>query len=321
MQRVLIVDDNQIETFSLQAEMTRLGYETTCVRNGADGMRKAQQFSPEMILLNPILPDMNGYDFCRKLREKKETAHISIILILSPDKGPRAKEDTNPSSKTKDLKELQSKIEALLPVKTYLDKRIYSSNETQAIVPNSNLMSIVDPITGTLHKKYFQEILTQEFLRAERYGILFSIIVMDVDCFKEVNNLFGHDIGDQILEELSVVIRTQIREVDLLSRYGGDELSILLPQTSCDTAIIVTKRISEAVRVHVFSKLEKGAGWKGRPLTLSMGVCGLPNPAITQAIQILSGADLALMRAKQTGRNRVEVATDADIRLIVPETQ
>jgi diguanylate cyclase (GGDEF)-like protein len=325
MPRILIIDDNTSETEKLRAELKHLNYETACTATGADGIVTAQKFSPEIILLNPILPDMNGYDVCRKLREKKETSHIPILLVVAPSK-PMDKqanlslENADYIAKTKDIKELQAKIEASLHVKIYLDKRIYHQNETQAGGHDSTPLSITDPATGLLNRTYLQDILAQEFLRSQRYGTLFSVIVMGVDCFKEVNDVFGHDIGDQILHELSVVIRSQIREVDLLARYGGDELAALLPQSSCDIAMIVAKRISEAVRVHVFPRLGKADGWKGKPLQVSMGICGLPNPHIHQAIQVISGADLALIRAKRMGRNRIEVATEKDISLISPGT-
>jgi len=325
MPRILIIDDNTSETEKLRAELKHLNYETACTATGADGIVTAQKFSPEIILLNPILPDMNGYDVCRKLREKKETSHIPILLVVAPSK-PMDKqanlslENTDYIAKTKDIKELQAKIEASLHVKIYLDKRIYHQNEAQTSGHDSKPLSITDPATGLLNRTYLQDILAQEFLRSQRYGTLFSVIVMGVDCFKEVNDVFGHDIGDQILHELSVVIRSQIREVDLLARYGGDELAALLPQSSCDIAMIVAKRISEAVRVHVFPRLGKADGWKGKPLQVSMGICGLPNPHIHQAIQVISGADLALIRAKRMGRNRIEVATEKDISLISPGT-
>lgn len=325
MPRILVIDDTPLETTRLHAEITSLDYEIAIVCNGADGILKAREFIPEVILLNPILPDMNGYDLCRKLREQKETAHVPILLItpagkLTDKEVGIASGATDYIAQTHDIKELQAKLEACLRVKGFLDKRVYHQNETQANVRDAQLIAITDPVTGLLNRKYLQDILSQEFLRSQRYGTLFSVIMMDVDCFKEVNDSFGHDIGDQILHELSVVIRAQMREVDLLSRYGGDELVALLPQSSCDMAVIVAKRIFEAVRVHVFPRLGKGEGWKGKPLTISMGICGLPNPHIYQAFQVVSGADLALIRAKRMGRNRIEVATEKDISLISPVT-
>jgi len=322
MRRVLVINDNKIETSLLRSEVTRLDYEIACACSGTEALAAAREFIPEVILLNPILPDMNGYDLCCQLRAQKEMSNVPILLIAT-ERLPRNWEASiglKDLARENDIKELQTKLETCLRVKTYLDQRIYNPNETETHLRKGHILSITDPVTGLLNKKYLQDILSQEFLRSQRYGTFFSLIMMDVDCFKEVNDSLGHDIGDQILYELSVVIRSQIRGVDILSRYGGDVLAALLPQSSSDMAVIVAKRISEAVRIHIFSRLGRGEDWKGKPLTVSMGICGLPNPHISQAIQVLSGADLALIRAKRMGRNKMEVATDQEVRLISQAT-
>jgi len=325
MPRILVIDDNPLETTRLHAEIASLNYDIAIACTGADGILRAREFNPEVILLNPILPDMNGYDICRKLREQKGTARVPILLIatvgiIQDKEAGIGSGATGLYAQTDGIKALQAKVEACLHTKVILDKRMYHQSETQANLCDPHLLTITDPVTGLLNKKYLQDILAQEFLRSQRYGTFFSIIMMDVDCFKEVNDSLGHDVGDQILHELSVVIRSRIREVDLLARYGGDELAALCPQSSCDMAVIVAKRIFEAVRVHIFPRLGRREGWEGKPLTMSMGICGLPNPHIYQALQVVSGADLALMRAKRMGRNRIEVATEKDITLISPAT-
>jgi len=323
MRRILVIDDNPVETSRLHAEITKLDYEISCVCSGAEAIVTAREFNPEMILLNPILPDMNGYDLCQKLREQNETAHIPILLIASSNITSGKEEsitlaNADSIALTHDIKTLQEKMETCLRVKTYLDKRIYSKNDPVAYSRDPQFLTITDPVTGLLNKKYLHNVLLQEFLRSKRYSTFFSIIMMDVDCFKKVNDAFGHDIGDQILYELSVVIRSQMRGVDIISRYGGDVFTALLPQSSCAMAMIVAKRILEAVRIHIFPRLKKDARWEGTPLTLSMGICGLPNAEIHQAIQVISGADLAILRAKKMGKNRIEVATEKDINLIPP---
>ncbi|MBI3598623.1 MAG: diguanylate cyclase [Nitrospirae bacterium] len=323
MPRILIIDDNQLETTRLRAEITGLDCEIACACSGSDGILKAQEFIPEVILLNPILPDMNGYEICRKLRTQKEIYGVPILLIATAGRTTDKEveigsEAANYIQEADNVKALREKVAACLGVKIVLDKRVYPQATTQKNLHDAQPLTITDPITRLLNRNYFHEILLQDFLRSQRYGTFFSVIMLDVDCFKEVNDAFGHDIGDEILHELSVVIRSQIREVDLLSRYGGDELAALLPQASCDMAMIVAKRISKAVCLHIFPRLGKREGWEGRPLTLSMGICGLPNPHIRHALQVTSGADLALMRAKRLGRNRMEVATEQDISLIPP---
>jgi diguanylate cyclase len=139
-------------------------------------------------------------------------------------------------------------------------------------------------------------------------------MMIDIDFFKQVNDSISHNAGDIILREVSKVIGSQIRDMDILSRWGGDEFSVILPQSSSEDAFLVAGRILKAVRQHPFSEL---VDWKN-PITVSIGVAGLPNLKISHAFQLVSAADIALIRAKQKGRNQVDIATNKDISPLIP---
>ncbi len=319
MPRILIIDDSILEVNQVSKEVTKWGHEIIVASCGADGMEKSRQSVPDIIILDLVLPDMTGYDICRMLRGQKETYRTPIILLTvkgtTEDKvvgfGCGANDYI---TKPYDMRELQARVEACLRVKEHLDRLTRDNEEMKAHLKTAENMAITDPVTGLFNRRYFHDVLSQEFLRSQRYGTIFSTMMLDLDCFKEINDSFGHDVGDYVLSELSKVVRSQVRDVDLLSRYGGDELAILLPQSSCSRAMQVAERILEAVR---HCKLPRLVGWE-KKITVSIGVAGLPNPNFYQGFQVLSAADLALIRAKRMGRNRVEIANEQDIQPIQP---
>jgi diguanylate cyclase (GGDEF)-like protein len=319
MSRILIVEDNKLESNHMTEEITRLGHAVHSVTTGKDAMRSAVESPPDIILLDLILPDMTGYDVCRTLRTHEKTSHVPIILLTI--KG--AIEDkvaglgcgaNDYITKPYNINELKARMEACLRVKGDLDKLIRDKEETIENLTRAVELSVTDPLTGIFNRRYSNDILAQEFHRFQRYGSVFSFMMIDADSFKKINDSFGHNAGDKVLLELIDVIRTQIRDVDVLSRWGGDEFSILLPQSPCDVAVNIARRILNAVRQHAFSPL---AGGKD-PLTITIGVAGLPNLNISDGFQMIAAADLALIRAKHKGKDNIEVATDKDVVSLMP---
>ncbi len=164
----------------------------------------------------------------------------------------------------------------------------------------------VDALTGLDNRRSWHEKLEQEWRRADRYGSAPSLIMLDLDHFKAVNDRAGHDAGDQLLAAVAEALRAALRQSDLIGRLGGDEFAVLLPEASVEEARIV----AEKMRRHV-ATLHWGERWSGPPVTASVGVaCGRSGRAL-DAMGLLRQADLALYEAKHAGRNRV-VAADMD---------
>jgi diguanylate cyclase (GGDEF)-like protein len=158
-----------------------------------------------------------------------------------------------------------------------------------------------DALTGLRNHRAFQETLRTEMHRSQRYGRPLGLIMLDIDLFKELNDRFGHQAGDAALTELGKVIRLATRREDFAARYGGDEIAILLPETSPTGCLSVVRRLLNSVRAHKF--LFEG---KRLPFSISVGVATFkPDMTITQ---LVGAADQALYRAKQGGRDRFEAA-------------
>ncbi|MEM7235059.1 MAG: sensor domain-containing diguanylate cyclase, partial [Planctomycetota bacterium] len=159
--------------------------------------------------------------------------------------------------------------------------------------------SIVDPLTGAYNRNFFMTRLNSEIRRAVRYGRPISIVFIDVDLFKQVNDHYGHLQGDSVLRELGGLFRSTLRDADVLCRYGGDEFVAILPETAADTAKATAEKIRLAVRNHHFPNIDAPA--QNIPVTVSLGTSTLK--ANQSCEEFLHDADAALYRAKEAGRD------------------
>jgi diguanylate cyclase (GGDEF)-like protein len=154
-----------------------------------------------------------------------------------------------------------------------------------------------DSLTNIHNRRSFTEFLHHEIIRCERYKKVFSIIMLDIDYFKKVNDGYGHDVGDEILKELVGVVSRSIRKSDLFARVGGEEFAVIAPETSSDDAMLVAEKIRKNVEENIFSKDIK--------VTVSLGISQYKSKDDHNTI--FKRADNALYKAKGNGRNRSEV--------------
>lgn len=162
-------------------------------------------------------------------------------------------------------------------------------------------LATMDALTGAPNRRHFSTLAHQEMERANRYGLPLSVIMLDVDHFKKVNDTWGHAIGDEMLKAVTVAIQGELREVDVLGRMGGEEFALMLPQTGIDGAAQVAERLRHAVAA---IRLPLAEGWLRA--TISLGVTTrLEGEA--QFEHLLGRADRAMYEAKQAGRNRVAI--------------
>jgi diguanylate cyclase (GGDEF)-like protein len=157
-----------------------------------------------------------------------------------------------------------------------------------------------DGLTKVFNKKYFTDYLEKEFAYAARHSSPLALIFLDIDFFKRINDTHGHPAGDFVLSELSQLMATLVRTEDVLARFGGEEFTVLCRGTDLGGARIVAERLRRTVEAHTFS-----FGAKTIPVTISLGIAGIPDTAIVDHAQFLAAADKALYEAKRTGRNRV----------------
>jgi diguanylate cyclase (GGDEF)-like protein/PAS domain S-box-containing protein len=183
-----------------------------------------------------------------------------------------------------------------------ITERKQAEEERKRLIRELEVLSKVDPITGLFNRRALMDFLRHEMAKAKRYETELSVILCDVDLFKEINDTFGHAAGDRALSQVSETLRTKVRRADVVGRYGGDEFILLMPQTSLSGARDFAERVREEIASMEFSPAEG----KVLRLSLSLGVAALDRERDT-ADSLVSRADTALYRSKRAGRNRVSL--------------
>jgi len=173
-----------------------------------------------------------------------------------------------------------------------------------SLVEEAEARSLTDPLTGLANRRWLEQRLDEELDRVRRYGRPLCLAIIDIDHFKAVNDGFGHAVGDEVLRKLAALLLAERRSTDLICRYGGEELVLILPETWPGDAVMLAERIRARAEEGVL-----GQHVDGRPITLSIGIAGA-GPERDQPSTIFAAADTSLYRAKADGRNQVRLAND-----------
>jgi diguanylate cyclase (GGDEF)-like protein len=164
-------------------------------------------------------------------------------------------------------------------------------------------LSITDPLTGLLNRRYIEERLAEEVNRADRSGDPMSFMMIDVDEFKSYNDRYGHPAGDEALKIVGQILRENLRGADVAARYGGEEFSVLLPETSVEESRTIAERIRRHVEETKFPR---------RKVTVSIGIASLGGD-VAGVKELIAAADAALYQAKRAGRNTIKIYDEAEM--------
>jgi diguanylate cyclase (GGDEF)-like protein len=305
---LLIVDDTPHNIKLLFEFLNNYGFEILVAEDGKDALEIAQEEQPSLILLDVLMPGMDGFETCRYLKDNQDTHHIPVIFMT-------ALSDTLNKVKAFKLgavdyitKPFQQE-EVLARVNTHLTIRYLQTElETQKEAlqkANQELqrLATLDSLTQLANRRRLDEYLQREWRRAFREQIPLSLIFCDIDYFKLYNDSYGHQAGDDCLQQVAEAINLAVnRPSDLAARYGGEEFTVVLPNTPGEGAMRVAQLIQSYLQtlklIHPNSKV-------GPYVTLSMGVSSTI-PTITNSLEnLIQVADLALYEAKAQGRNRI----------------
>jgi diguanylate cyclase (GGDEF)-like protein len=285
---ILVVDDNPDKLHLLESALKLAGYRVTTATDGDEALAAIESYQPDLVITDVMMPRMNGYELAQRIRSNPRTKFIPVIMQTAAG---RRVEDLRRASEVgalgyitdpTDLDLLLARTRTLLEFKAYLDV--------------CEEAAFTDHLTGLANRRRFERQLEREVNRTLRLEHPFSLLMIDIDNFKRLNDTFGHDMGDEAIRRIGKVLREGTRGIDLAARIGGEEFAVLLVETELTRGLEVAERLRMAIRDLSIPPVDY--------LTASFGVAECPSSAQTST-DILKAADNLLYQAKRTGRDRV----------------
>lgn len=301
---ILLAEDEEISRRLTEKILLTAGLKVTWAENGLEAFRLfKKQFFP-IVLSDWMMPEMDGLELCRAIRSTPTSGYVYIILLTARDTkddiiaGLEAGADDY-LAKPFNPGELNARIKTGMRI-LRLERSLKQANE------KIKKLSVTDSLTGCYNKGYLNERLPKEIKYALRYEHPLSLIICDIDHFKEVNDTFGHQAGDEVLKQFTHCIQKSFREkIDWLARYGGEEFILVLPETDVNGAGVLAERLREKI-----TQLKTTIDNKNIAISASFGVTGFGHPKTALTISaetMIAKADQLLYQAKKEGRNKTKV--------------
>lgn len=274
-------------------------YRVKAARNCKKAIEIARSANPpDLILMDVVMPEMDGYEACRRLKAESDTAAIPIIFVTSLADDEDEEKGLRLGAVDYITKPFRSAI-VLARVENHLKLKSYQD----LLKRQSNL----DGLTGLPNRRAFDELLAQEWRRGARLESPLSLVLLDIDCFKQYNDHYGHIPGDEVLRQVGRALATVGRSIDFVGRYGGEEFVCLLPHTDSNGAKNVAAKLQDVVGSlqipHEYSKACPN-------VSISLGVASTVPRAEADPTRLIEKADSMLYQAKEKGRNCFQCAAD-----------
>lgn len=287
--KVLVVDDTlDIRNHTIQCltqenpEDWNIEFDVDDFDNAKDAFKYIETTMPDIMLLDIIMPEIDGIEVCKVIKAHPRNQNIYVIMLTSMD-----------TSEYK-VKSFRAGADDYI-VKPFDSAELLVRIERGVRHITERKRATIDELTQLFNRYAFNTTIEYEVERAKRYNHPLSLIMIDLDHFKNVNDTFGHDIGDSVLKELSLIVTENIRHTDMVARWGGEEFMVLLPETDLNGGKKLAENIRKAVEESNFTTAGK--------LTASFGVTEFS----TSIEDLIHTTDTALYKAKNTGRNKVVV--------------
>lgn len=297
--RVLIIDDDDEFLTMIKLLLSLNKFEVDTANSGMEGLKKIEESNYDLVLLDVMMPEMSGFEVLKKIRDNEKFIDLPIIMLTAKSEKEDILEGISLGAndyitKPFETEILIAKMKGLIKLKE-LQEEIKQKN---IILEN---LAITDGLTGAYNHRYFYKRLNEEFERAKRYGTSVSLIMIDIDFFKKINDNYGHLVGDSVLVDLAKLLKQNIRKHDVFARYGGEEFVIILPHTNFEGAQHEAERLRKAVESYKFSHISKEG-----EVTISLGCVSYPDVKVDKPEDLVKLADSALYTAKNSGRNNVK---------------
>jgi len=300
-QSILLVEDNPKDAEIIKQMLTNVPYNLIQVTTGESAIDAAVNEKIDLILLDLMLPGIDGYKVCQCLKTNSRIPNIQIVMITSLsdlESKVRGLEEGVDEFLVKpiDKRELRLRVNALLKKKAYLDDL---RTHREKVLD----LAIIDGLTKLYNQSYFKRYISMEVRRAVAGQYMVGLIIGDLDNFKKYNDNLGHSFGDRILQEIAQIIKTHISELDFPVRYGGEEFAIVFPYADVKRVFSVAENIRKSIEQHVFKGADSDSSLGS--ITISIGIAFCPLDA-TNADDLIEKADFMMYRAKKLGKNKIQ---------------
>jgi two-component system cell cycle response regulator len=298
--RVLVADDSAVSRKFVEHTLSEKRFSLVFAKNGRETLDLFAEHHPALVIVDWIMPDLMGIEFCKQIRSKPQESYTYIILLTGKS-------------------EKESVVEGLAAgADDYLTKPFHPDElfarvgvglriiglQREIEVKNAMLqeLALTDPLTGLPNRRAIEDWATRQLSGAARYGFSFWIALADLDHFKAVNDTYGHNAGDTVLKVFSQILKSKSRSSDICGRIGGEEFLFVLTHATKENA----KYVIECVRAHLEATKFNFNG-NNLTVTASFGLAGFEGTAAPDFNRLVAQADLALYSAKRRGRNRIEI--------------
>ena len=305
-QRILVIDDDPTTSQIVRSWFNNEPYEVLDAPNGEQGLDLARTRRPDLILLDKRMPGIDGLIVAQELKGDPGTQPIPVIMLTAcrdVDAKVQAFSAGADDYITKpfEVEEVEARIRAMLKKRMFVTGMESTIQELTDTNQQLEQLLMVDEKTGLYNFREFRRRLREEWARASRYDTPLSLVFLDIDDFKKLNDTQGHPAGDRVLAEFATLVAGGARANDFAARYGGEEFSIILPHTDAMMAKRVAERIRRAVAEFIFIEEEHPTR-----ITVSAGVATFPSTRGVDSVdELVRAADVALYQAKDQGKDCV----------------
>ena len=295
--RVLMVDDRPALSERMQATLSS-EHVVDMEGDPTEALFHAAEGNYELVVVSLDLANFDGLRLCSQLRSLERTRNVPILAIAESDSNGRLVRALEIGVNDYLVRPFD-KHEMLARVRTQIRKKRYTERLRDS-VQLSIEAAVTDPLTGLYNRRYMETHVGTLVDQAAARNKPLSVLVLDIDYFKSINDTYGHDAGDDVLQDFAIRIRKSIRGIDLACRYGGEEFVVVMPETDMAVATMVAERLRRRIASEPFP-IQKGT--RTIDVTISIGIAALAPD--DDAAAVIKRADQALYRAKRDGRNRV----------------
>lgn len=291
--KILVVDDNRLNVNIITDLLEAEGYDVYSLLDGLKVMDTVLTIQPDAILLDIVMPNVDGFEVCSELKMREDTKNIPVIMVTALSEATLLRKAFDLGAFDY-IKKPFDQIEIIARLKSALR---YSTQ--QKLLED---LAMKDGLTNLYNHRLIMELLEKECSKAVRNNLSLAFLMFDIDFFKKVNDSFGHKSGDFVLKKLAEILMEHSRTGDLIGRYGGEEFCMIIPDQSLESVLSFSNRLRIAIELHPF-EIE---GYAPIHITASIGIAYKASLSNIGHNDLITISDKKLYEAKDTGRNKIE---------------